>query len=129
MTYIQAALSFGLPFVLVLLAGYGTYKLLSLALPNNPNPLKTSRFEAGNIPTGEGRLWFPLQYYGYLLVYTTLEPIVVLLFIVAAVPFYNNFTLFRNLIIVAGSFLILMYPILYYAIKQIDTLTYWGLRR
>ena len=129
MTYTQAVLSFGLPFILVLLGAYGTYKLLELVMPRNPNPLKTARFEAGNIPTGEGRLWFPLQYYGYLLVYTTLEPIVVLLFVAAAVPFYNNFTLFRNLLIVVGSFLVLMYPVLYYAIRQIDMITYWGLRR
>ena len=61
--------------------------------------------------------------------YTTLEPIVVLLFVAAAVPFYNNFTLFRNLLIVVGSFLVLMYPVLYYAIRQINMITYWGLRR
>ncbi|EHP68807.1 NADH:ubiquinone oxidoreductase subunit 3 (chain A) [Metallosphaera yellowstonensis MK1] len=129
MTLVQASLSFGLPFILVLAGGYGTYKLLSLIVPHNPNPIKNSRFEAGNIPTGEGRLWFPLQYYGYLLVYTTLEPIVIILFLASAVPFYGSSLLFRNLLIVVGSFLVIMYPILYYTIKQVDQILNWELRR
>lgn len=129
MTLVQASISFGLPFILVLAGGYGTYKLLSLVVPHVPNPIKNSRFEAGNIPTGEGRLWFPLQYYGYLLIYTTLEPIVIILFLAAAIPYHGDFSLLRNLLVVVGSFLVIMYPILYYTIKQVDQIIYWELRR
>jgi len=129
MSFTQAVVAFGLPSILVLIAGYGGYKILSLIVPNEPSPIKTSRFEAGNIPTGEGRLWFPLQYYGYLLIYTSLEPILVLLFTIASIPFYLSSLLFRNILIIVLSFIILLYPVLLYSINQINTILNWELRR
>ncbi|AWR94829.1 NADH-quinone oxidoreductase subunit A [Acidianus brierleyi] len=129
MSFTQAIVAFGLPSILVLIAGYGGYKLLSLIVPNEPSPVKTSRFEAGNIPTGEGRLWFPLQYYGYLLIYTSLEPILVLLFTVASVPFYLSSLLFRNILIIISSFIAILYPILVYSVNQINMILNWELRR
>ncbi|MCI2413795.1 MAG: NADH-quinone oxidoreductase subunit A [Candidatus Aramenus sp.] len=129
MSYTQAIVAFGLPAVLFLLAGYGGYKVISLIVPHEPSPLKVSRFEAGNIPTGEGRLWFPLQYYGYLLVYTSLEPIVVLLFLIASAPYYTSLTLFRNLMVVVSSSVVVLYPVLLYAVRQINMALNWELRR
>jgi len=129
MALTQAFLAFGLPIVIFLGAGYGGYKIISLIVPSEPNPVKVSRFEAGNIPTGEGRLWFPLQYYGYLLVYTTLEPLIVFLFLVASADYTSNFTLFRNLSAVIGTFIVVLYPILNYAIRQINIVLNWELRR
>ncbi|MEM4042296.1 MAG: NADH-quinone oxidoreductase subunit A [Saccharolobus sp.] len=129
MSFTQAILAFGIPIVVFLAAGYGGYKILKLIVPSNPNPLKVSRFEAGNIPTGLGRLWFPLQYYGYLLIYTTLEPIIVLLIPIAYSDYYVSFNAFAKLLMIIIVFIILMYPVLYYSIKQINILEYWGLRR
>lgn len=91
--------------------------------------MKVSRFEAGNIPFGEGRLWFPLQYYGYLLIYTSIEPIVVILFSLAQAYYYTSTTLFTNLLIIALVSIALLYPVLYYAIKQINVIQYWIVRR
>lgn len=129
MSFTQAILAFGIPIVVFLLAGYGGYKFLSLVVPSNPNPLKISRFEAGNIPTGLGRLWFPLQYYGYLLIYTTLEPIIILLLPIAYSDYYLSSVAFRNLLLVIIVFLILMYPVLYYSIRQVNIISYWEMRR
>ncbi|WP_338600146.1 NADH-quinone oxidoreductase subunit A [Sulfolobus tengchongensis] len=129
MSLTQAILTFGIPIVVFLAAGYGGYKFLSLVVPSKPNPLKVSRFEAGNIPTGLGRLWFPLQYYGYLLVYTTLEPIIILLLPVAYSDYYSSMTAFRNLLLIVVVFIVLLYPILYYSIRQINVLNYWEMRR
>ncbi|EZQ06977.1 MULTISPECIES: NADH-quinone oxidoreductase subunit A [Acidianus] len=129
MALTQPLVSLGLLIVLTLGAGYGGYKLLSLVVPSERTPVKMSRFEAGNIPTGLGRIWFPLQYYGYLLIYTTIEPIIVLLFLIAYAPFYNNFIEFRNLFVVVGSFIVLVYPVLYYSIKQINVVLNWVLNR
>ena len=129
MSFTQAILAFGIPIVVFLVAGYGVYKIIKLIVPSNPNPLKVSRFEAGNIPTGLGRLWFPLQYYGYLLIYTTLEPIIVLLIPIAYSDYYVSFSVFAKLLMIIIVFIVLMYPVLYYSIKQINILEYWGLRR
>ncbi|AWR97627.1 hypothetical protein DFR86_08760 [Acidianus sulfidivorans JP7] len=129
MSLVQPLVAIGLPAILVLVVGYGGYKLLSLIVPQDPTPIKVSRFEAGNIPSGEGRLWFPLQYYGYLLVYVTIEPILVLLFVLASAPIFHNFILFRNLGLILFSFIILVYPVIYYAISQINIVLNWELRR
>lgn len=128
MALTQALLAFGLPLVLFLLAGYGGYKILSLVVPSEYNPVKVSRFEAGNIPYGEGRLWFPLQYYGYILIYTSIEPIVVLFFAIAEAAYSSSFLLFRNLLIIILSSIIILYPILYYAVKQVNIIENWLVR-
>lgn len=128
MALTQALIALGLPLVLFLLAGYGGYKILSLVVPNEYNPVKVSRFEAGNIPYGEGRLWFPLQYYGYVLIYTSIEPIIVLLFAIAEASYSQSFLLFRNLLIIIGSSIVILYPILYYAVKQVNTIENWIVR-
>jgi NADH-quinone oxidoreductase subunit A len=129
MAFTQAMFAFGLPTILFLLAGYGGYKILSLAVEGKFNPLKVSRFEAGNIPFGEGRLWYPLQYYGYLLVYTSIEPIIVVLLAIAEASYYSSFILFRNLLILLTSTIVLLYPVLYYAVKQVNVIEYWLMRR
>ena len=128
MALTQALLAFGLPLVLFLLAGYGGYKILSMVVPSEYNPVKVSRFEAGNIPYGEGRLWFPLQYYGYILIYTSIEPIVVLFFAIAEAAYSSSFLLFRNLLIIILSSIVILYPILYYAVKQVNTIENWLVR-
>ena len=128
MALTQALLAFGLPIVLLLLAGYGGYKLLSIVITGERNPVKISRFEAGNIPYGEGRLWFPLQYYGYVLIYTSLEPIIVLLFAIAEAAYTSSFLLFRNLLIIIISSIVILYPILYYAVKQVNIIENWLFR-
>ncbi|BAB67322.1 MULTISPECIES: NADH-quinone oxidoreductase subunit A [Sulfurisphaera] len=128
MALTQALLAFGLPVILFLIAGYGGYKILSMVVPSEYNPVKVSRFEAGNIPYGEGRLWFPLQYYGYVLVYTSIEPIVVLFFAISEAAYTTSFILFRDLLILILSSIVILYPILYYAVKQVNTIEYWLLR-
>ncbi len=129
MALTQAFLAFGLPILIFFGAGYGGYRIISLIVPSEPNPVKVSRFEAGNIPTGEGRLWFPLQYYGYLLIYTTLEPLIVFLFLVASAAYSSNLVLFRDLTAIVGTFIVVLYPMLNYAIKQINIVLNWELRR
>jgi NADH-quinone oxidoreductase subunit A len=126
MTLTQPIVAFGVTIVVILAVGYGGYKFLSVALQGRPSPLKTARFEAGNIPTGEGRLWFPLQYYGYLLVYTSLEPIIVLLFIGSSVLTVQAS---YYLLLVIGVLVAVLYPIVNYAVRQINVLSYWELRR
>jgi NADH-quinone oxidoreductase subunit A len=50
--------------------------------PRAPNPDKLARFEAGNPPFGRARGIFPMQYYPYLVVFLTVEPLVIYLFLI-----------------------------------------------
>ncbi len=125
MALTQAFLAFGLPIIIFIGLTYGAYKIINNILPHIPTPLKIARFEAANIPSGLGRLWYPLQYYGYVIIYTSLEPFIVILFVASEAAYYSSFVIFRNLLILIVTFIAILYPVLYYAIKQADTLKYW----
>jgi len=62
--------------VIVILA-----KILTPSRP--PSIVKVERFESGNLPFMTPKYTLPMQYTGYLLVFLGVEPIVVLLFILA----------------------------------------------
>jgi NADH-quinone oxidoreductase subunit A len=50
--------------------------------PRSPSPEKFARFEAGNPPYGRARGLFPMQYYPYLIIFLTVEPLVIYLFLI-----------------------------------------------
>lgn len=58
------------------------YVLSRLVTPRRSFPSKFQRFEAGNPPHGRARGWFAMQYYGYLIVFLTVEPIVIYMFLI-----------------------------------------------
>jgi len=64
-----------------------------------------------------------------LLVYTSIEPIIVILLAIAEASYYSSFILFRNLLILITSTIVLLYPVLYYAVKQVNVIEYWLMRR
>ncbi|MBP1357606.1 MAG: hypothetical protein JZD40_03855 [Sulfolobus sp.] len=125
MALTQAILAFGLPIIIFVGLTYAAYKIINSILPHIPTPIKIARFEAANIPTGLGRLWYPLQYYGYVIIYTSLEPFIVVLFVASEAAYYSSFEVFRNLLILITTFIAILYPVLYYSIKQVDNLKYW----
>ncbi len=57
--------------------------LAKILTPSNPSVLKEERFESGNLPFMTPKYTLPMQYTGYLIVFLGVEPIVVLLFILA----------------------------------------------
>lgn len=64
---------------LIALAGFGgaaallTMFISALLAPKRRHPLKTELFECGQIPTGEGRISFMMQYYAYLLMFVVFD--------------------------------------------------------
>ena len=64
---------------LLALAGFGAFAaLLTLIIPmlfasSKRHPIKAQPFEAGQIPSGEGRLNFMMQYYAYLLMFVVFD--------------------------------------------------------
>lgn len=63
------------PILLILVA-----KILA---PSNPNPVKCSTYECGEIPVGEGRAQFVIQYYAYAIIFTIFDVAGLLLLISA----------------------------------------------
>ncbi|AEA46552.1 NADH-quinone oxidoreductase subunit A [Archaeoglobus veneficus] len=51
--------------------------------PKKPTPVKTQRFESGNMPIGIPKYVLPMQYVGFLILFLGCEPVVVLLLILA----------------------------------------------
>lgn len=64
-----------------------------LLSPSRPTAVKVSRYEAGNIPLGRARGRLSMQYFGYLLIFVTFEPIVVMLLTLVAAKLPLHVTL------------------------------------
>lgn len=77
-TLVTIALALLIPVVGLLLA----FVAARILTPRNPFPEKFARFEAGNPPYGRARGIFPMQYYPYLIVFLTVEPLVIYLFLI-----------------------------------------------
>jgi len=74
-----------LPLV-VLLVSLGlllVYLFARLAMRGSEHPLKNLRYEAGNPPRGRARRPILKQYYAYILLFLVVEPLLVLLYLVA----------------------------------------------
>ena len=77
-------------FILALAGGIGFgaigFATSRLAAPPKPLPLKNERFDCGNPPTqpasyGRGRGKLTMQYYAYLVVFLTVEPVLIYWFL------------------------------------------------
>lgn len=51
-----------------------------LFAPHRPNPLKNAPFEAGQTPTGKGKMHFMMQYYAYLLMFVVFDVMAMFLY-------------------------------------------------
>jgi|Deesub1362A_J573_1020465.scaffolds.fasta_scaffold00772_8 NADH-quinone oxidoreductase subunit A len=88
---------------------------LAKVLPKkNPTDLKYLRYEAGNIPLGVPKWTLPMQYYGFMVMFMALEPVVVLLLIFSVFPSISSAFL---LAIALVMFLPAIYLVYDYAVK------------
>lgn len=51
-----------------------------LLAPKNPNPIKNSTFEAGQVPRGTGKMHYMMQYYAYLLIFVVFDVMAMFLY-------------------------------------------------
>ncbi len=63
--------------------GLGIIGLLlgKLVSPSKELPKKRERYECANPPKGRARGWFMMQYYPYLIIFLTIEPIMIFSFL------------------------------------------------
>lgn len=116
---IALALSLGVSLAL----GLAAFVVGRLLAPSRPTAVKVSRYEAGNIPLGRARGRLSIQYFGYLLIFVTFEPIVVMLLTLVAVKLPLHVTL-----------LLLLAPALYLVglqavIDKVRRVELWTLER
>jgi len=96
--------------------------LIGRALASPDYPSKARRFESGNEQMGRARGVFLMQYYPYALLFMTVEPFVVFIFILLLV-----FGLSTTLAFIIG--LGIMVPSMLYATKNAKVVARWAVER
>ncbi len=108
-----------------IIVGFGIgifgYLLARLVSPRKDLPLKRVRYECGNKPLGRARGWYAMQYYAFLILFLTVEPITIYLFILL---------IMANTALVDVSILFLLIlgmlaPTLYFGVKVAGRLKLW----
>lgn len=96
--------------------------VLALILVEGPEgKFKRKRYEAGNPPSGEAKTQLPYQYYGYLLLYLTVEPLLAFLYLYPGVPREQALPSF---LVLLSAFLFLA-PLVAWGVKAADELERW----
>ncbi|QOJ79323.1 NADH-quinone oxidoreductase subunit A [Infirmifilum lucidum] len=104
--------------VLGLLAGLLVI-ILALLLERGPEGrFKRARYEAGNIPSGEAKTRLPFQYYGYVILYLGVEPLIVLLYLL---PFSHSY----NSLITLASLLAVLLPVIAWGVAMSEKINEW----
>jgi NADH:ubiquinone oxidoreductase subunit 3 (subunit A) len=97
--------------VLICVVTDGLLLVLVKLLPRyDLTEIKTMRWEAGNPPMKNPKYALPMQYFGYMFLFMAAEPIVVILFLLAACPGFN----FTVLLLLS---LLLLLPAIYVGYK------------
>lgn len=91
------------------------------ALATKDYPATFERFESGNPPIGRGRGWFIMQYYPYIMIFMTLEPLVI--FFVFLLTGFRSFP--SELFILTGLAILIAVPAVYFANSQARVIENW----
>jgi len=122
---VEGIVAIGVAFAVTFVVLLAVVLFALLLSAGKEHPMKRARYEAGNPPKGEARTWLPMQYFGYLIIFLSLEPILILLFLF---PEYVRATgdtvrpLLLTLII-----LLIAVPPLVFGLKQADRVEFWKL--
>ena len=82
----QEIIIIGIVIVVCLLLDGIILGLTKILPKRNPTDLKYLRYEAGNIPLGVPKWTLPFQYYGFMIMFMALEPVLVMLLIFSVFP-------------------------------------------
>jgi len=100
------------------------YVVSRLITPRKEYPSKFERFEAGNPPCGRARGFFVMQYYAYLIIFLTVEPIAIYFFIII-IDMYSNFFS----IILFSILTLFLIPPLIFGLNEARKMRLWVLKR
>ena len=110
---------------LAVLVGFGIglvgYILSRLVSPRKKLPLKEERYECGNKPLGRARGWYAMQYYAFLILFLTVEPISIYLFILLVVASKAIVDVTILFLTITG----MLIPALYFGVKAAREVKLW----
>ena len=110
----------------LLVAGLLLATVAILAYIRKPKPegIKFERWESGHIVKGPARVKVGFQYFGFLIMFAALEPVVITLLIISPA---SRFAVENHVLIILASLLIVL-PILVFTLKQAREVRYWSWR-
>jgi NADH:ubiquinone oxidoreductase subunit 3 (subunit A) len=107
--------------VLALVSGLIVLIIPMLLAPRHRSALKESSFEAGQLPPGEKRIRFALQYYAYLLLFLVFDVTIMILFVWS----YAFFTSGQYGFVYQLLLLVVLIPPLLYTVKLSKAMDMW----
>lgn len=110
---------------LAVIIGFGIgivgYILARLVSPRKELPLKRERYECGNRPLGRARGWYAMQYYAFLILFLTIEPISIYLFILLIMANTAIVDVTLLFVLILG----MLIPTLYFGVKVARRVGLW----
>ncbi len=123
---LQSGSSACLAFAVALLLGIGIgvigYALGKILSPTRSLPKKKMRYECGNPPKGRARGIFTMQYYPYLIVFLTVEPVAIYGFLVALAAHARTLAVAGIL----GAMILMLIPPLIFGLRLAGRLELWS---
>jgi len=116
--------TFAVILVLGVVVGIFGYVISRLITPRKEYPYKFERFETGNPPHGKARGFFVMQYYAYLIIFLTVEPIAIYFFIIMI----DMLSSLSSLIIFSILVLSLIPPLIF-GLNEAKKVEIWVLRK
>jgi NADH-quinone oxidoreductase subunit A len=110
-------------FFIALTLGLGgtllVYVISRMITPFKKFKMKRERFECANPPSGKARGWFMMQYYCYLIIFLTIEPIMIFFFLFLLA---ERALLINSAVLFIGILLLLIPPLIFGldAAKKLD---------
>lgn len=110
----------------LLVAGLLLMAVGFLAKLRKPKPegVKFERWESGHLVRGEARVKVGFQYFGFLIMFAALEPVVITLLVISPA---SRFAVENHALVILASLLIVV-PILVFTLKQAREIRYWSWR-
>jgi NADH-quinone oxidoreductase subunit A len=112
-------------FTALIIIGIGTgvlgYVISKLVSISRSEPHKELRYECGNMPQGRARGWFIMQYFAYLIIFLTIEPIIILFFIYLPL----SFKFFTNSVMLTLTITLSLIPSILFALKLAKEIDLW----
>lgn len=116
-------------FILALAGGMGFgaigYATSRLVAPPKPLPLKEERFDCGNPPTSQGRGQLTMQYYAYLVVFLTIEPVFIYWFLLLM----NAHQAFVPTVELFGVILTMLIPPMIFGLDSARKVGLWKMKK
>uniref|UniRef100_A0A7J3ZLW4 NADH-quinone oxidoreductase subunit A n=1 Tax=Fervidicoccus fontis TaxID=683846 RepID=A0A7J3ZLW4_9CREN len=121
---LEVIAAFGILPVFLLLLLIGVILLLYYINKPVPEESKFERFESGHVTRDPARVGLGFQYFGFLVIFATLEPIIVFLLLVAS----TSVSTFLDQVAIVLIAIAIVIPVLAFALRESKDVKPWSWR-